>query len=213
VHTLALLLVAAAGAQASPAPQRMTVQMDCRHLTTLLRTYIGTRTDLLMHYSEADCLTSSLMQMFLRETSALLPVGAAAASMVNTTLAAHSPALAEVLVFALIGRHYTARFAADQFFFEYDPASQVLTPHMPRCEYQRAFLVLLLFVSVVLLVFALVSQGLVQAEAERAREHAAPKPVASAASLPSITAPLSLHQHMSIDFARLRRAPPGYAAL
>jgi len=48
VHALALLLVAAAGAQASPAPKPMTVQMECRQLTTLLRTYIGTRTDLLM---------------------------------------------------------------------------------------------------------------------------------------------------------------------
>jgi len=218
VHALALLLVAAAGAQASPAPRPMTVQMECRQLTTLLRTYIGTRTDLHMHYSEADCLTSSLMQMFLRETSALLPVAAGAASTVNATLAANSPALAEVLVLALVGRHYTARFAADQFFFEFDPASQILTPHMPRCEYQRAFLVLLLFVSVVLLVFALVSQVLLQAEAERSQERAAPKPDALAASLHPIPSPptnlaTSMHQHMSIDFARMRRAPLGYAAL
>jgi len=123
-------------------------------------------------------------------------------------------ALAEVLVLALVGRHYTARFAAHQFFFEYDPASQILTPHMPRCEYQRAFLVLLLFVSVVLLVFALVSQGLLQAEAERSKERAAPKPDAPAASLHLLpTTVASMHQHMSIDFARMRRAPLGYAAL
>jgi len=215
---LALLAGAAhAGAAPQPAPQLVTVQLDCSSLTSLLRSYIGTRTDLFMHYNADNCLTSSLMQMFLRETTAVLPVHPAPPRLVNATLAANSQALAEVLVLALIGRHYTARFAAGQFFFEYDPATQILTPRMPRCEYQRSFLVLLLFVSIVLLVFALVTQSLTQAEAARA---AARPPVPSAPTLQELNMPRStniasgsMQQHLSIDFAHLRRARHAYAPL
>ena len=194
------------------APQLMTVQLDCRILTRYLRTFIGTRTDLFMHYSDDNCLTSSLMQMFVRETAALLPLQAAAPGFVNLTLAENGQELAEILVLALVGRHYTARFQAGQFFFEYDPGSQILTPHMSRCEYQRSFLVLLLFVSIVLLVFALVTQSLTAAETARAAAAHFPAVIPSAPPGPAGGFGSQLNS-ISIDFAHMRRASHAYSAL
>jgi len=110
-----LLAVVSMGGQASAlrantssprAPQLMTVQLDLSILTRHLRTFIGTRTDLFMHYSHDNCLTSSLMHMFVRETTALLPLQAAAPGFVNLTLAENGQELAEILVLALVGRHY-----------------------------------------------------------------------------------------------------------
>jgi len=99
-------------------PARMTVQLSCLELTRHLRTFIGIRTDLDMLYSEDTCLTSSLLQMFLRETNALLPIQAAPPSSVNVTLTDHDPHLAQILVLALVGRHYTHKFQVGQVYFE-----------------------------------------------------------------------------------------------
>ena len=217
-----VLLAAAASVSASATPaslprasQSITLQLECNLLTRYLRTFIGTRTDLFMHYSDDNCLTSSLMQMFLRETTALLPLQAAAPGHVNLTLAEDKQELAQILVLALVGRHYTARFQAGQFFFEYDPASQILTPQMPRCEYQRSFLVLLLFVTIVLLVFALVTQSLTAAETARAAAaHSAHGTPSAPPAQPGFNSNLNSHLNcISIDFAHKRRGTHAYSAL
>jgi len=105
-----------------------------------------------------------------------------------------------------------ARFQAGQFFLKYDPGSQILTPHMPRCEYQRSFLVLLLFVSIVLFVFALVTQSLTAAETARAAAAHFPAVIPSAPPGPAGGFGSQLNS-ISIDFAHMRRAPHAYSAL
>jgi hypothetical protein len=119
-----------------------------------------------------------------------------------------------------VGRHYTHKFQVGQVYFEYDPASQILTPHMPRCEYQRSFLVLLLFVSIVLLVFALVMQSLLALEKSAveqsavAEQLAGPSAAPSAAKHPRTGVRSNLLHGISIDFAHQRRPPTsGYALL
>ena len=221
VLVLLLVLVATAslGADSAPTPtargpvrERMTVQLDCRDLSNYLLTFIGIRSKLRIPYSDETCLTSSLMKMFLRETSALIAVQAAPPRHINLTVTDADPDLAQILALALVGRHYTSRFRAEQVFFEYDPASQIMTPHMPRCEYQRSFLVLLLFVSIVLLVFALVSQSLNAMELKSAAEKLPPP--ASAPFTPGYSgSSKTALQHLSIDFSHQRRAASGYTQI
>ena len=199
-------------------PARMTVQLSCLELTRHLRTFIGIRTDLDMQFSEDTCLTSSMVQMFLRETSALLPIQTAPPSSVNVTLTDHDQHLAQILALALVGRHYTHKFQLGQVFFEYDPASQILTPHMPRCEYQRSFLVLLLFVSIVLLIFALVMQSLLALEKSAVEHSAVEQQLAVSSAAPSAPPRTGVRSNLlhgiSIDFAHQRRpAAAGYALL
>jgi len=223
VAVLLLLLVATASvcAETSPLrapqpriPQRMTVELDCHVLTNYLLTFVGIRSGLGINYSDETCLTSSLMQMFLRETSALLEVRAAPPRNINVTLADNDQDLSQILALALVGRHFTARFQAGQVFFEYDPASQILTPNMPRCEYQRSFLVLLLFVSIVLLVFALVTQSLTAMEMKTAAEAQHANPLPSATPLSEMKSGRSnMLQNILIDFAHKRRVATGYTPL
>jgi hypothetical protein len=159
------------------------------------------------------------MKMFVRESSAIVAMHAAPPVGINFTIAEDDDGLAQLLVLALIGRHYTAEYKANQVFFEFDSATQILTPHMPRCEYQRSFFVLLLFVSIVLLIFSLVIQNLNTMEANAiptaAGEHTIvaevrPPPNTPSApplhSLPPTYLKTQMFKHnISIDFAHQRR--------
>jgi len=152
------MLCAAAAARNDTAPSGAVVpcMVAMRYLTRL----ISIHTDMQVYYSASDCMNSSLMRMFVRETSAVLAVRAEPPLGFVLSLDQDADALAQTFVMALIGRHYTAEFKTGQTFFEFDTASQILTARMPRCEYQHSFFVMLLFVSIVLLVFALIMQNL-----------------------------------------------------
>ena len=143
------------------------VRVKCDDLMKSLQQFIRIRTDIAIAYDTANCMSSSLMQTFVRETSAVLVVHEApATSTIGTEqttmhiqLKDDDIDLANMLVLALIGRHYTAEYQTGQVFFEFDPVTQITTANMPRCEYQRSFFVMLLFVSIVLMIFSLVMQN------------------------------------------------------
>lgn len=204
----------------SEAQDSESVLTTCETLMRHLQTFIDIRTDMQITYSHDTCMSSSLMKMFVRESSAIVAMHAAPPVGINFTIAEDDDGLAQLLVLALIGRHYTAEYKANQVFFEFDSATQILTPHMPRCEYQRSFFVLLLFVSIVLLIFSLVIQNLNTMEANAiptaAGEHtivADTRPLPSATpsapplhSLPPTYLKTSMFKHnISIDFAHQRR--------
>ena len=129
-------------------------------------------------YHATNCMNSSLMRMFVRETSAVLAVRSQTPHGILLAREQNDDALAQTPVMALIGRHYTGEFREGQAFFEFDTASQILTARMLSCDYQRSFFVLLLFVSIVLLVFALVMQNL----STKINQEASIKPPAQAHS-------------------------------
>jgi len=178
--------------------------LDCETLMRALRTFMGIRTEMEVAYAADTCLSSSMMRMFLRETSALVVADPAPPHGVLVALRNNDPGLAQILVLAMVGRHYTAQFRTGQVFFEFDLATQILTPHMPRCEYQRSFFVLLLFVSIVLMVFSLVMQNL--NNIERKREEASTAPSAPSAASISVTTATSrgILSHISIGIAQQR---------
>ena len=143
------------------------VSISCDDLLNTLQTFIRIRTDMLVTYDKTNCMSSSLMRTFVRETTAIVslresigePLDGAPASL-SMIVRDNDPGITNMLVLGLIGRHYTAQFKTGQVFFEFDPTTQIVTANMPRCEYERSFFVLLLFVSIVLLVFSLVMQNL-----------------------------------------------------
>jgi len=199
---LALCCLLAARASAA-APAEARVHLDCAGLMRELQRFLAIRTDMDVLFSAETCMLSSLMRMFLRETSALLAVESETALGMDVVVREDDPALAQILVLALIGRHYTAEFQTGQAFFEFDPATQILTPHMLRCEYQWSFLVLLLFVSIVLMVFSLVMQNLNTLELARIAALEDAPLLDPKAGIVKTTA----LQHISIDFAHQRRFP------
>ena len=166
-----------------------------RYLTAL----VSIHTDMQVYYFASDCMNSSLMRMFVRETSAVLAVRAETPLGFLLSLDQDEDALAQTFVMALIGRHYTAEFKTGQF-FEFDTASQILTARMPRCEYQHSFFVMLLFVSIVLLVFALIMQNLNVKVATEVSPVLNKHPIISAANC---------LQGISIDFATPSTRPTG----
>lgn len=143
------------------------VRVQCDNLMKSLQQFIRIRTDMAISYDTTNCMSSSLIQTFVRETSAVLVIHEAPATSTNGTeqTTMHIQVkdddidLANMLVLALIGRHYTAEYQTGQVFFEFDPVTQITTANMPRCEYQRSFFVMLLFVSIVLMIFSLVMQN------------------------------------------------------
>ena len=143
------------------------VRVKCDDLMNSLQRFIRIRTDMAISYDTANCMSSSLMQTFVRETSAMLVIHEAPVTSTKSTeetsmhieLRDDDIDLANMLVLALIGRHYTVEYQTGQVFFEFDPITQITTANMPRCEYQRSFFVMLLFVSVVLMIFSLVMQN------------------------------------------------------
>ena len=151
----------------SNSSEQTQVRISCDALMQTLQNFIRIRTDMEVSYDEHNCMSSSLLQTFVRETSALLSIS----ELTHKTMAGtdvkglslvvkdNDPGLTNMLVLALIGRHYTAQFKTGQVFFEFDPITQITTANMPRCEYQRSFFVMLLFVSIVLMIFSLVMQN------------------------------------------------------
>ena len=143
------------------------VSISCDDLLNTLQSFIRIRTDMQVTYDKTNCMSSSLMRTFVRETTAIVslresigePLDGAPASL-SMIVRDNDPGITNMLVLGLIGRHYTAQFKTGQIFFEFDPTTHIVTANMPRCEYERSFFVLLLFVSIVLLVFSLVMQNL-----------------------------------------------------
>lgn len=204
----------------SETQEATTLLVSCEKLMRQMQTFIDIQTDTKILYSRDTCMSTSLMKMFLRESGAMLDVQHSKPHNVNITFAQDDEGLAGILVLALIGRHYTAEFKTGQVFFEFNSATQLLTPKMPRCEYQRSFFVLLLFVSIVLLIFALVVQNLntIESNSLNAAHHqdvveAIYPPLASAPPLPQPVKPSNFNPHVSIDFAYQRRPLLQYSAI
>ena len=151
----------------SNSSQQTQVRISCDALMQTLQTFVRIRTDMEVSYDEQNCMSSSLLQTFVRETSALLSINESPRKTIDGTdvnglhfvVKDDDPGLTNMRVLALIGRHYTAQFKTGQVFFEFDPITQITTANMPRCEYQRSFFVMLLFVSIVLMIFSLVMQN------------------------------------------------------
>jgi len=144
------------------------VSISCDALLNTLQSFIRIRTDMQVSYDKTNCMSSSLMRTCLRETTAIVslretvgePIDGADPASLSIIVRDDDPGITNMLVLGLIGRHYTAQFKTGQVFFEFDPITQIVTANVPRCEYERSFFVLLLFVSIVLLVFSLVMQNL-----------------------------------------------------
>jgi len=150
------------------ASREVQVSISCDALLNTLQSFMRIRTDMQVSYDKTNCMSSSLMRTFLRETTAIVslretvgePIDGADPASLSIVVRDNDPRITDMLVLGFIGRHYTAQFKTGQVFFEFDPITQIVTANMPRCEYERSFFVLLLFVSIVLLVFSLVQQSL-----------------------------------------------------
>ena len=63
-------------------------------------------------------------------------------------------------MWAFIGRHYTSTLAGTNTHFVFNTATSTMTVKMPKCEFQKPVYTILLFVSILLLIFSLVLQNL-----------------------------------------------------
>jgi len=184
------LLVLATCARALPG--RHDVRVECTALRSVLQSFLSIETNLQLDEHPDTCMSSSLVQMFVRESTAQLPVQQNGSFALSVALADGDARFTEMLVLALIRRHYTAHFRDSQTHFVFNTTTQTVTPRLPKCEFQKSFFILLLFTSIALLIFSMVVQNL------KSLEHTPPNPA------------LPLSARMSIDFAT-RRTASGYA--
>ena len=138
-----------------------TVSLECCVLLEKLHTFVATETDVRAPgCSESTCSNSRLMQLFRKETKSHLPSNADE-SVVEFTIPQIDDALfSEILVWAFIGRHYTSTLAGTNTHFVFNTATSTMTAKMPKCEFQKPVYTILLFVSILLLIFSLVLQNL-----------------------------------------------------
>lgn len=201
MRVLLLLLLVMACAPAQTQVQH-SVRVECLVLQKALQDLFAIETNVELDQRPETCMTSSLVQMFRRESLAQLPGQGSDATGLTVVLRDGDAQFSELLVLALIGRHYTAHFKDSQTHFVFNTATQTLTPRLPKCEYQKSFFIMLLFVSIALLVFSMVLQRL-----NRIEKDSGPAPPASM----STSAP----SHVSIDFntRRLPGSRGGYSLL
>jgi len=212
---LAILLALACACSLASANQTnrssSRVRIECAQLSRALQSLLAIETTLSLDEHPEACMSSSLVQLFLRESSALLSVAHTDGAGLELTLPDRDPRFTEALVLALIGRHYTAHFGDSQTHFSFNTATHTLIAKLPQCEHQKSFFITLLFSSIALLIFSMVAQRLNAIEHETAR--ACPSHTPPGAALIRSTAPA----HVSIDFGPRRstfsRGHAGYVAV
>lgn len=161
---LSLLLVATTHTVASST----TVEVDCCVLLSRLHMFVAFETDTRAPVCDAvSCKNSRLMQLFQHETNTHLATRAEDSRIQFTVPATDDAMFADILVWAFIGRHYTANIEGDHTHFLFNPATQTMTAKTPKCEFQKPVYTILLFVSILLLIFSLVLQNLKHIEETR----------------------------------------------
>jgi len=131
----ALLLAASSLAQAQASTH--SVRVDCVALRAALQAFLSIETNLLLDQHPHTCMSSSLVQMFVRESAAQLRVEPNGSAALSVALVDGDARFTEMLVLALIGRHYTAHFRDSQTHFVFNTATQTVTPRLPKCEFQK----------------------------------------------------------------------------
>ena len=169
------------------------IGIDCCSLMDSMQRFIALETNPVMHCHPETCMASSLVKLFVQETDTQMELQRQPTSIV-LTIPAEDNRFTEMLVWALIGRHYAANLAGDHTHFIFNTATQTLTAKMPKCEFQKPIYTILLFVSIILLIFSLVLQNLKKKEQQ---------PPGLTAALPSSATNMSTH--MSFDFTPRRR--------
>lgn len=197
-----LVLLACGSSPVRAQATEHSIRVDCVALRAALQSFLAIETNLELDERPHTCMSSSVVQMFLRESASQFRIQQAGASNVTVSLADGDARFTEMLVLALIGRHYTAHFSESQTHFVFNTATQALTPRLPKCEYQKSFFILLLFVSIALLIFSMVVQKLGSIEKSAPRhEHSTGQ------------AALPVSARMSIDFAPRRHGATAYTAV
>ena len=188
---------AGAGAQAGARD----VRVQCVALRAALQLFLSIETNLQLDEHPHRCMSSSMVQMFVRESAAQLRVRQNGSTALSVALTDDDARFTKMLVLALIGRHYTAHFRDSQTHFVFNTATQTVTPRLPKCKFQKSFFILLLFTSIALLIFSMVVQNL------KGLEHTPGPGRAASTAMP-------MSARMSIDFAPRRNAcGSGYSAV
>ena len=158
---VALLAYVVCVCSAAPAPT--TVSVNCCVLLAKLHSFVATETDIRApSCDDLTCHNSRLMQVFRQETDSHLRTAAAPgdASVAFAIPPADDAVFADILVWSFIGRHYTTTLQGTSTHFVFNTATSTMTAKMPKCEFQKPVYTILLFVSILLLIFSLVLQNL-----------------------------------------------------
>jgi len=167
------------------------IGIDCCSLMISMQRFIALETNPVLDCHPETCMASSLVKLFVQETGTQVELQQQH-TRVELTIPAQDHRFTEMLVWALIGRHYSANLAGDHTHFIFNTATQTLTAKMPKCEFQKPIYTILLLVSIILLIFSLVLQNLKQKELKQS---------VLQETLPGI----ALTQNMSFDFTPRRR--------
>ena len=133
----ALLLLAACCPGAWAQADARDVCVQCVALWAALQSFLSIETNLQLDEHPHTCMSSSLVQMFVRESAAQLRVEPNGSAALSVALVDGDARFMEMLVLALIGRHYTAHFRDSQTHFVFNTATQTVTPRLPKCEFQK----------------------------------------------------------------------------
>ena len=129
------------------------IGIDCCSLMDSMQRFIALETNPVMHCHPETCMASSLVKLFVQETDTQMELQRQP-TRIELTIPAEDNRFTEMLVWALIGRHYAANLAGDHTHFIFNTATQTLTAKMPKCEFQKPIYTILLFVSIISLIFS-----------------------------------------------------------
>lgn len=107
------------------------------------------------------CIISQHMKHFLRESQTLVGENVLTSELVWDNTMVNSSALAEVLVLAYIGRHFTVSgsYETQQHpFFRFHGALESLTLIRPQCSFERTVYLCMIVVTVVVLIGTIILQ-------------------------------------------------------
>jgi len=182
---LTLLLVAMAYALFGEATATdSVVKVNCCMLLSRLHYFVAFETDTQAPTCDpSTCNHSRLLQLFQKETNTHVSTDISSPDIQFTMKSIDDEMFADIMVWAFIGRHYTANMEGDHTHFVFNPATQIMAAKTPKCEFQKPVYTILLFISIMLLIFSLVLQNLKHIEQDREKTAIMPTESRNAPSL------------------------------
>ena len=160
------------------------VKVSCCVLLSRLHYFVAFETDTKAPTcDQSTCNHSKLLQLFQKETNTQVTTDISSPEIQFTMKSNNDEKFADIMVWAFIGRHYTANMEGEHTHFVFNPATQIMAAKTPKCEFQKPVYTILLFISIMLLIFSLVLQNLKHIEQDREKTAIIPTELRNGPSL------------------------------